>query len=203
MLYLYMFIDLMSGGVFALLFAWIFLACCKDGSVKRFLLISLFTLYLCELFDRVGIPSVQYFRWNPLLSLIPFGGEKNFGFVLDLVLNTLLFLPFGFLLPILWKKCRSWKMTVASGFLLSLMVEILQMFCYRVTDVNDLLMNTLGTLLGYLFARGLFHKRWQADSTPGTGSVCDGVSLAVYTAIPLLIMMFLRNYVSDWIYRML
>lgn len=201
MLYLYMFIDLMSGGVFALLFAWMFLACCKDGSVKRFLLISLFTLYLCELFDRVGISSVH--RWNPLLNLIPFGGEKNFGFVLDLVLNTLLFLPFGFLLPILWKKCRSWKMTVASGFLLSLMVEILQMFCYRVTDVNDLLMNTLGTLLGCLLAHGFFHIRWQADSTPSTGSVCDGVSLAVHVAIPLLIMMFLRNYVSDWIYRML
>lgn len=200
---LYLMIDLMSGGVFALALAWMFLAYCKDGSGKRFVLISLFTLYLCELFDRVGVPAVQYFRWEPNLNWIPFGDEKNARFFLQLGLNAVLFLPFGFLLPVLWKKCRNWKITLPAGFLLSLTVEVLQMFCFRATDVDDLIMNTLGTLLGYLLARVCFRKKWQADDTPSVGRVSDGISLTVYVAIPLLVMIFLRSFVSDWVYRML
>ena len=56
----YAIIDLISSAVFALLFAWLFLVCCGNRSVKRFCLISLFTVYLCEMFNVVGIPALQY-----------------------------------------------------------------------------------------------------------------------------------------------
>ena len=35
------------------------------------------------------------------------------------------------------------------GFGISFAIEVLQMFCGRTTDVDDLLMNTLGALIGY------------------------------------------------------
>ena len=36
------------------------------------------------------------------------------------------------------------------GFCLSLVIEISQIFTFRLTDINDLITNTLGTLIGYL-----------------------------------------------------
>lgn len=36
------------------------------------------------------------------------------------------------------------------GFFMSLTIEICQLFCFRATDVDDLIMNTLGAFLGYL-----------------------------------------------------
>ena len=40
--------------------------------------------------------------------------------------------------------------TVSIGFLFSLFIEAAQLFSFRATDIDDLLMNTMGTWLGYL-----------------------------------------------------
>lgn len=195
-------IDLMSSAVFALPLAWLFLAYCKNGNVKRFCLISLFTLYLCEMFNVVGIPSIPYFRWSPSVNLIPFGDEKNYRFFFQTGMNAVMFLPFGFLLPMLWQKCRSWKATTLAGFVASALIELIQLFCFRATDVDDLLMNTLGAYLGYLLAWAIFHKKWQQAENAERCSVNDWASLAFSIGNPLLVTVFVRTLVSDWIYRL-
>jgi len=81
--------------------------------------------------------------------------------------NVLAFVPFGFILPIIGKRLRSmWKVTVL-GFLLSLSVELLQLiFKVGCCDVDDLLLNTLGALLGYiLFAICNAFRRWKYGKT--------------------------------------
>lgn len=78
------------------------------------------------------------------MNLIPFFGASMQG----LVLNTLLFIPVGFLLPIIWDSYCHLGKTTLTGFLLSLLIEVSQLFNLRATDVDDLLMNTLGCLLG-------------------------------------------------------
>ncbi|MGI6031604.1 MAG: VanZ family protein [Eubacteriales bacterium] len=60
--------------------------------------------------------------------------------------NVLMFIPMGMLIPLLWK--RGWS-TVLIGFGASCLIEGLQLFSYRSTDVDDVLLNTLGTLVGY------------------------------------------------------
>ena len=197
---LFSFIDLMCAAVFALPLAWLFMACCKNGSKKRFLLISLFTLYLCKMFDVVGIPAVQYIRWDPAVNLIPFGDEKNFRFFLQIGLNAVMFMPFGFMLPILWKKCRTWSSTLLAGFFTSLTIEAVQMFCSRATDVDDLIMNTLGAYLGYIISWAIFHKKWARDPEPDSGRVSQWGSLTVSILIPMLVIIFLRTLLSNWIY---
>lgn len=66
--------------------------------------------------------------------------------------NVLGFLPFGFILPIIADRMRSGFLIVLSGFCLSLAVEVIQLWakvgCF---DVDDLILNTLGAALGYLF----------------------------------------------------
>lgn len=66
--------------------------------------------------------------------------------------NVLMFLPFGFLLPFVWKKVRLWRVVLA-GMVLSAVIEVGQIVVARSTDIDDLIANTLGTLVGYgLFA---------------------------------------------------
>ena len=197
---LYAIIDLLCAAVFALPLAWLFMTFRKTGSRKRFLLISLFTLYLCEMFDVVGIPAVQYIRWDPTVNLIPFGDEKNSRFFLQLGLNAVMFLPLGFLLPILWSKCRRWYRTTLAGFFISLTIEAVQMFCSRATDVDDLIMNTLGACLGYFLSWALFRRRWAREFTPDGGQAGQWSSLTVSVLIPMLVIVFLRTTLSNLVY---
>lgn len=75
--------------------------------------------------------------------------------VLPYITNIILFIPFGLLCPILWENQRSIKRVAFAGFLLSLTIESSQIFSMRVTDVDDLLMNTMGAAIGYLIFRML------------------------------------------------
>lgn len=65
--------------------------------------------------------------------------------------NILLFAPFGFLLPLLSKRFQSIKKVAIASFCLSLTFELLQLI-FRIGgfDVDDLILNTLGGVLGYL-----------------------------------------------------
>lgn len=95
--------------------------------------------------------------FHPNFNLIPF--EK----IVDdsTILNILFFIPLGVALPIMWPKFKRLSTTLLYGFLFSLTIEFSQLFTFtRITDVNDLMMNTLGTLLGWLLVRYLF--QWQA-----------------------------------------
>ena len=71
--------------------------------------------------------------------------------ILNLAGNVIGFMPFGALLPIFSRQMRRpWKITLLS-FEISAIIEIsqlvLQVGCF---DVDDMILNTLGGLLGYL-----------------------------------------------------
>lgn len=70
-------------------------------------------------------------------------------FLINFIGNIVMFIPIGFLLPLIWKKFKNGFVTVGMGFLISLSIEILQLPQMRSSDVDDLWLNTLGTLLGY------------------------------------------------------
>ncbi len=62
--------------------------------------------------------------------------------------NIVVFLPIGFFAGLLSDKPRWWKGTLwAFGF--SLFIESFQLFVSRGTDIDDLLLNTLGGLCGH------------------------------------------------------
>lgn len=78
--------------------------------------------------------------------------------VLQPVFNVLLVLPFGIYLRYYF-RCSFWKTTLFS-FLLSLFFEITQLtgiygvypHAYRLFDVDDLMLNTLGGMIGFAIA---------------------------------------------------
>lgn len=66
--------------------------------------------------------------------------------------NVALFLPLGFLLPMVWTGFRRLPRAAAFGACVSLLIEVSQLFNYRATVTDDLLLNTCGAVLGYLCA---------------------------------------------------
>lgn len=109
------------------------------------------SVYLCAVYALVGLPNVTYIRFELSGNLIPFR-DMLYGFRSS-VQNVLLFIPLGVLLPLLWERYRKVKNAVFFGFCMSLIIELLQIFTYRATDINDLITNTAGTLIGWcLFA---------------------------------------------------
>ena len=66
-----------------------------------------------------------------------------------LVGNVLLLLPLGFLTPFLM-KAPSWKRALLLGLGVSSVIELVQPVFGRSCDVDDVLTNALGALLGYL-----------------------------------------------------
>lgn len=77
-------------------------------------------------------------------------------FLINFLGNIVIFMPLGFLIPLLWKISN--KKVILSGFILSLFIEICQLFLARGSDIDDLILNTLGTYLGLLLYRFLTQK---------------------------------------------
>jgi glycopeptide antibiotics resistance protein len=70
--------------------------------------------------------------------------------------NILLFIPFGVLFPCLWKRLQSVLNSLIVGFLISLFIEISQYVSQRgYFQVDDMIFNTLGTLVGFYIAFGI------------------------------------------------
>ncbi len=70
--------------------------------------------------------------------------------------NILLGMPFGFLLPLVFEKRNSFFRVMVAGFYFSFAIEASQFlmsrmvgYSYRLTDVDDILLNCLGVALGY------------------------------------------------------
>jgi glycopeptide antibiotics resistance protein len=115
-------------------------------------------------------------RWNPRLArwpnnykpqLVPLDGIL-FGFgsspvetLAEAFGNVLVFAPFGFLLPLLVPAMRRWWRVLAAGAGISLLIELYQLAwpSVRRADVNDLLMNALGALLGFAALRLTGYRR--------------------------------------------
>lgn len=114
---------------------------------KETIFYFIFATYLSAVYLFVGMPTLQFIRFEVSLTFIPF-----LPMIADLkntLLNILLFVPLGILLPFLWKKYHTLKGTLLFGFGMSLSIELLQILTYRTTDINDIIANTLGAALGY------------------------------------------------------
>lgn len=161
---------------------------------KRTAACSLFSFYLAAVFALVGIPNITYVNVGLNLNMIPLAGML--GDLKNSILNVLLFVPLGVMLPLLWEGWQERKRAVLFGFGLSLFIELLQMLTLRATDVNDLITNTLGAFLGTCVTEAIL-KRWRI---PGAG---QGNRRELYTVcgITFGVMFFLQPFVSGLFWK--
>ena len=154
----------------------LFLIFKKDRTVPRVktsVLSIMLYYYLCMmLVNIVGIPTLNEFIrmsqlgepfFKPNINLIPFSDGLSFSFVA----NIFLFIPFGFLCPLISSAYLRVKNVFFIGLGLSLFIEIVQLFTlYRATDINDLLTNVIGTLIGYCCFRFVQKIRGRKPHSP-------------------------------------
>jgi glycopeptide antibiotics resistance protein len=98
--------------------------------------------------------------WNLVVNLRD--GDRVLATLAGAAGNVVLFLPLGFLLPMLAPRLGRFWPTVGAGFALSAAIELSQVAFpgVRRADVNDVLMNTLGAALGYLLYRLVATTTW-------------------------------------------
>ena len=130
--------------------------CRKKGLIRTradWLELFVFAVYIAGVFYFTGTGTLYNIRQYGMgagalqYSLVPFSAQ-SFD-VTAYLLNIVLFLPLGFLLPLIWPNYnRFWRILIF-GAALSLLIELSQLLNIRSTDIDDLLLNTLGAMAGY------------------------------------------------------
>lgn len=73
------------------------------------------------------------------------------GFIVNICGNVIAFMPYGFLLSLLNRAYRKFYLIVILSILFSLIIETAQLLLkVGVFDIDDILMNSLGGVLGYV-----------------------------------------------------
>ncbi len=116
---------------------------------KKFIILYLFYVYLFIVIALTILSRETGSRGGFNLKL--FGtftgdiyGDKN------PIENILLFIPLGFLMPLLWRVFFKGLWCFTAGLMLSLTIEGVQFFTKRgYVQTDDVVMNFIGTILGY------------------------------------------------------
>ncbi|OON93860.1 MAG: hypothetical protein ATN32_08610 [Candidatus Epulonipiscium fishelsonii] len=150
--------------------------------MHREITLVMFVAYMIGMFSQTIIPKweiidgsiffdlrTDYIRIN----LEPFKTIRNYlrssnlsveRFIIstfNILGNTILFSPFGFFFALLWKKLDYFMVEILMGFLITFGIESLQIFLNRAVDIDDLILNTVGIVFGYIIFRILkIFKKW-------------------------------------------
>ena len=119
-----------------------------------YLVLLIYFMFFSDGFGRA--PHVEY-----AYNLVLFKEIKRFyiyrdivgteAFLLNTAGNVVCFMPFGFFLPIISPRFGKWYLMLILSFLLTLSIETIQLvFKVGSFDVDDMFLNTLGGIAGYL-----------------------------------------------------
>lgn len=123
-----------------------------------YLILLCYFLFIAERMGRSFAERAYHYNLMPFKEIRRFWTYRDtLGFwsvVLNLVGNVVAFIPFGIMLPRLFPRCRKFLLTMLFSFEFSLCVELIQLVGKVGSfDVDDILLNTLGGVLGFLIYR--------------------------------------------------
>lgn len=119
-----------------------------------YLIVLFYFLFFSEEMGRTYLERDYHYNLKPFKEIkrfIQYWRILGIGTVLlNIVGNIAAFVPFGTFIPVFAEKCKKFWWTALYGFELSLLVELVQLAskvgCF---DVDDLLLNTIGAMIGY------------------------------------------------------
>ena len=113
---------------------------------------TIFAFYIIGVFHFTGLVTVYELLREPAafrpesINLLPFSNDIDPNAYL---LNVFMLIPLGILAPYLCEKARSLPAVLLLGAGFSLFIELTQLLNERRTDIDDLILNTLGAAIGY------------------------------------------------------
>lgn len=123
----------------------------------------------------------------------------------NIILNILLFVPLGFLLPMLFSSFqRAWK-TYLIGFILTLAIETIQYWTKMgAFECDDILNNTLGTFVGYGWYRIFYwltqkRRKESVEKNQWLAMIgCQIPALLAVTAFAALFYLHSKQELGNW-----
>ncbi len=114
------------------------------------LLLGYLTLLLVLTLMAPRFEVRQRLRLVPFDTIIAQTRTGGLPFLINIVGNIVALVPLGILVPIWAARLRSFRSMLAIGLVTSASIELLQwLFTARVADIDDVLLNVTGALLGY------------------------------------------------------
>lgn len=130
--------------------------------------VLVFAVYVLGVLHFTGVGTVYDFKrflYIPeLINPVPFSNE------IDLVaygLNIVLFVPLGLLAPMIWEKMDKLPNVIGVSLLFTLLIEVSQLVNFRSTDIDDVILNVLGGVVGFAFYKlwnRLTHSKYRVNS---------------------------------------
>lgn len=115
---------------------------------------TVFPFYFDTNIFKPGSPSVSLIPFKSIFEMCQHISMRNA--IRQLLGNIVLFVPLGFLTPIFSRKMRRPLATVILALSVSICIELVQLFTSlitgipcRVVDIDDVILNTLGGIVGY------------------------------------------------------
>lgn len=151
-----------------MLYQVILLLCKRKSTSTHYFWTYTMMIYIWLVFSVTGIGSV----WDIIskgglietfqqanIGIIPFQSDGLFTYCM----NVIMLMPLGFLLPYIWRNFRNPIKVALTGLAFSIFIEFAQLPTNRLVDIDDLLMNTLGAVLGYvvwkMIGKHFFNKK--------------------------------------------
>lgn len=151
--------EILDFVVLGLLYALVFYKKWKAKGREQLIINTTMYVYLC---------FVLYFTLMPIITSLPFIFDHPYvpmnlqpfidvisqrgNFVKEIILNIIMTIPFGFLLPLTNKKNMNFAKVILWTLLLSLTIEIIQplISSARFSDITDVITNVTGGAIGYV-----------------------------------------------------
>lgn len=150
----------------------------RSLSLRRETVLTVFVLYLIVVAAVTVVPlQAKAVSGVGLVSLIP--GRTTIGCyrqltgtpvevvicTMQLLGNIVLFVPMGLLLPLVWSKLRPARTIIGAALAASVTIEVVQylqqsMGMKRSVDIDDVILNVVGALIGWLLFRMFVRPRF-------------------------------------------
>ena len=165
--------------------------------VMAFYAFLMLDFFFCFNIISSGVITERSFNLIPFKTIWEYLSRENRisvpRVVQNLLGNMIIFVPYGLYLQVLLKNKSVWKILLIV-LLTSLAVEILQFaFMRGAADVDDLLLNLCGGLLGigmYRLLRWMYQKEWPMKAVVTLISLFVGLPVMTLYFLPIFFRIF-------------
>lgn len=155
-----------------------------------------FILYIMCLFEIVTIQDNNY----GLSNYLPFKEifRYEFGsrlFIKNIIGNILLFLPYGYFTSDYLKSKKVYPIFILT-LIVSLTIEIVQLNIGRTFDIDDIILNTIGGIIGYFLYK---LTEWIKIKLPKIFKTDGFINFLVITTLMIIIIYIFNLHTIEWL----
>lgn len=129
----------------------------KKIYIHKELLMFLFGIYIMCLFTVVTYQDVESYgnNFTPFKEMFRYTLGSNL-FIKNVIGNMVMFMPYGFFIGY-FLKINKVSVVLLLSMLVSTSIEVIQGYIGRVFDIDDIILNVIGSIIGFLIYK-LFNK---------------------------------------------